>query len=204
MNTNRRSMLFGRVIGRPALFFWAGLAVVSMLAGGCGQQSMQKSVAPLERGKYLVNILGCHDCHTPFKMGPKGPEPDMSKMLAGHPENLDASVPPKSLEAPWVWAATATNTAFAGPWGITYAANLTPDQNTGLGIWTENQFFRALKEGKHMGQSRMIMPPMPWQAYSHLTEEDLRAVFAYLRSIPSITNHVPDYQSPEDLSHAGK
>ena len=90
----------------------------------------------------------------------------------------------------------ATGTAFAGPWGVTYAANLTPDENSGLGIWTEEMFLAALKTGKHMGTSREIQPPMPWYSYSQMTDEDLRAIFAYLKSIPALPNHVPDYQPP--------
>jgi hypothetical protein len=75
---------------------------------------------------------------------------------------------------------------------VSFAANLTPDQNTGLGIWTEDMFMRAIREGRHMGTSRPILPPMPWQAVRNLNDEDLRAVFAYLKTVPPITNHVPD------------
>jgi hypothetical protein len=139
--------------------------------------------------------MSCNDCHTPFKMGPKGPEPDMSRMLSGHPEQMKLPPPPKPV-GPWIGAFTATDTAFAGPWGITYAANLTPDQNTGLGIWTEDMFLKALKSGKHMGTSREIQPPMPWQWLGRATDEDLKAIFAYLKSIPPISNHVPDYEPP--------
>ena len=86
--------------------------------------------------------------------------------------------------------ATSTNTAFAGPWGVSFAFNLTPDENTGTGIWTEEMFVTALRTGKHMGQSRPLLPPMPWQGYGQMTDEDLAAVFAYLRSVPAIHNRV--------------
>src|SRR6202162_3605608 len=109
----------------------------------------------VERGKYLVTIMTCNDCHTPFKMGPKGPEPDMSRMLSGHPEQMKMPPPPKPV-GPWMGAYAATNTAFAGPWGISYTTNLTPDQNTGLGIWTEDMFVKAMRTGKHMATSREI------------------------------------------------
>jgi len=147
--------------------------------------------SPVERGQYLVNTSGCHDCHTPFKMGPNGPEPDMARALSGHPESVKISAPPK-LPAEWMFAGNVTGTAWAGPWGISYTANLTPDQNTGLGIWTEDMFMKAIREGKHMGTSRPILPPMPWPAYKNMTDDDLKAVFAYLRSIPAISNRVPD------------
>jgi mono/diheme cytochrome c family protein len=154
---------------------------------------------PLERGEYIVNTAACNDCHTPAKMGPNGPEPDMSRMLSGHPESLKVPKPPK-MEGFWMVAGGQTFTAWSGPWGISYTANLTPDQNTGLGIWTEDMFIKAIREGKHMGQSRPILPPMPWQVYRNMSDSDLKAIFAYLRTIPAINNHVPDPVSPEDVA----
>ena len=147
------------------------------------------------RGAYLVGIMGCDDCHTPMKMGPKGPEPDMSRRLSGHPAELKVEKTFAPDPKGWVWAGAATNTAFAGPWGVTYAINLTSD-TTGLGSWTEANFVKALKEGKHLGVGRPINPPMPWPAYRNATEEDLRAVFAYLRTVPPVKNQAPEYQPP--------
>jgi hypothetical protein len=166
--------------------------------------SGQSAVAAkrVERGKYLVTIMACNDCHTPFKMGPKGPEPDMTRMLSGHPEGMKLPPPPKP-EGPWMVSAV-PNSAWAGPWGITYAANLTPDQNTGLGIWTEDMFVKAIRTGKHMATSREIQPPMPWQIYNVATDDDLKAIFAYLRSVPPIVNHVPDYEPPSAPPPAAK
>lgn len=153
--------------------------------------SAQETGARVERGAYLVKVMGCNDCHTPFKMGPSGPEPDMERALTGHPEQI-GPLPPAKTEGPWIWAGSPTNTAFSGPWGISYARNLTPDQNTGLGIWTEDMFVTAIRTGKHMGVSRPILPPMPWPMYRHATDEDLKSIFAYLRSLKPVTNHVPD------------
>jgi cytochrome c553 len=147
--------------------------------------------SPAERGKYLVSAAGCNDCHTPMKMGANGPEPDMSRMLSGHPEGMKVDKPPK-LEGTWMAAVSNTFTAWSGPWGISYTANLTPDQNTGLGIWTEDMFIKAIREGKHMGTSRPILPPMPWPAFRNYSDEDLKAIFAYLKTIPPVVNHVPD------------
>ena len=146
-------------------------------------------------GRYLVTIMGCNDCHTPYKMGKTGPEPDMTRMLSGHPENLKMPPPPR-LEMPWGMVGAATNTAWAGPWGVSYTSNLTPDQNTGIGIWTEDMFIRAMRLGKHMGTSRAILPPMPWPWYSKMRDEELKAIFAYLKSIPPIQNRVPDPTPP--------
>jgi mono/diheme cytochrome c family protein len=167
-----------------------------LLLAACAQPAPAPPAAPppptpAERGKYLVTIVGCGDCHTPAKMGPNGPEPDMTRMLSGHPEGMKLTPPPK-LEGTWLAAAAVTFTAWAGPWGISYTANLTPDQNTGLGIWTEDMFITAIRQGKHMGKSRPILPPMPWPAFKNMTDDDLKAIFAYLKTIPSVANHVPD------------
>lgn len=148
------------------------------------------------RGKRLVDSHDCHACHTPMKMGPKGPEPDMSMALAGHPQKLVMPPPPK-LEGPWGWIGSNSNTAFAGPWGITYAINLTPDPETGIGKWREQDFVLAIKTGKHMGVGREIMPPMPWPAYKNLSETELRAMYAYLKTIPPVKNRAPDYAPPK-------
>jgi hypothetical protein len=145
----------------------------------------------VERGKYLVTVGGCNDCHTPLKMGPKGPEPDFSRMLSGHPESLSIQGAITPASEKWMMTADASGTAFSGPWGVSFAANLTPDQNTGLGIWTEQMFMDTLRKGRHMGASREILPPMPWFNYSKMTEEDLKAVYAFLRTIQPVQNHVP-------------
>lgn len=168
----------------------------SLMIGICGLPTVwAASNADAARGAYLIAGLGCADCHTPLKMGPNGPEPDLSRRLSGHPEQLKLPPPPKS-DGHWLWFGAATNTAFAGPWGISYAINLTSDKETGLGGWKEDDFVRALKAGKHAGVARPIMPPMPWQALSHFTEDDLRAMFRYLQTVPAIRNRVPDYQPP--------
>jgi len=175
-------------------------AFVLLLAVACGRSAeapassaSAPAPSPVERGAYLVKIAGCNDCHTPFAPGPNGPAPDMTRMLSGHPENMVMGPPPTADPSTgWLWTGAATNTAFAGPWGVSYAFNLTPDQNTGLGIWTEDMFVRAIREGKHMGTSRPILPPMPWPMYRNMTDDDLKAVYAYLRTIPPVTNHVPD------------
>ena len=148
------------------------------------------------RGKYLVTIMGCSDCHTPMKMGSKGPEPDMSLFLAGHPSKVKLPPAPKLESTPWVWAGSATNTAFAGPWGTSYAPNLTSDPDTGIGAWTEENFVKALRTGKHLGVGRPIAPPMPWMAFGQATDEDLGALFAYLKTVPPVKNLAPEYQPP--------
>jgi hypothetical protein len=159
------------------------------------------SQSPAERGRVLVLAGGCNDCHTTKKPGPKGMEPDMDRMLSGHPEGIKVAAPYKPAPGtPWTIGTTDTLTAWSGPWGVSFAANLTPDKNTGLrsGVWTEALFIKALKSGKHMGTARDILPPMPWNWYSQLSEEDLKAIWAYLGTIPPIVNHVPDPLPPAE------
>jgi hypothetical protein len=143
------------------------------------------------RGKYLVSSMGCNDCHTPWKMGANGPEPDMTRMLSGHPASLTMPPPPQP-SGPWGVTAASTFTAWSGPWGVSYTANLTPDKETGLGTWTEQQFMETIRNGRHQGRGRQILPPMPWPAIRNLNDSDLKAIFAYLRTIPPISNKVPD------------
>lgn len=145
----------------------------------------------ITRGEYLVTIGGCNDCHTPLKMGANGPEPDMSRALSGHPENVVMPAPPTS-DGPWMWAGAATNTAFAGPWGISYARNLTPERLTGTGIWTEEMFIKTIRSGRHWGVGRPILPPMPWFNYAKASDEDLKSIYAYLRTVKPIKNEVPE------------
>jgi hypothetical protein len=156
------------------------------------------AVSQVERGRMLVVGGGCHDCHTPKKVGPNGPEADMDRMLSGHPESEGVPPPFKPIKgSPYVIHINSHLTAWSGDWGVSFAANLTPDQNTGLGIWTEDMFLAALKQGKHMGKSRPILPPMPWNWYGQLPDDDLKAMFAYLKSIKPIANRVPVPLTPD-------
>ena len=161
------------------------------LAAQAGAGDARQSSASVERGRYLVTIGGCNDCHTPFHMGPDGPEPDLSRMLSGHPATLRIEEAPPAPTMPWMTTAAATNTAWAGPWGVSFTANLTPDKQTGLGSWDLATFRSAIRTGKHQGKGRPILPPMPWPMYRNLTDEDFEALFAYLQSIPAISNRVP-------------
>jgi mono/diheme cytochrome c family protein len=163
--------------------------IVKQEEAAAAQAKQEQST--IERGKYLAAVGGCNDCHTPLKMGSSGPEPDMSRYLSGHPQDLTMP-PPPALSAPWMWVGSATNTAFQGPWGTSYAINLTPDQETGIGLWSEQVFINALKTGRHMGVGRPIMPPMPWQAYAQMTDEDIKALFAYLKSVEALKNQAPE------------
>jgi mono/diheme cytochrome c family protein len=153
------------------------------------------SAEMVTRGEYLVTTMGCNDCHTPWKLGPKGPEPDMTRMLSGHPEGMAMPAMP-TLAMPWGWVGGMTMTAFGGPWGISFSRNLTPDMETGIGAWDESVFIAAMRNGKQMGVGRPILPPMPYMWYAKLTDEDLKSIFAYLQSIPPIRNRAPEPVAP--------
>ncbi len=155
--------------------------------------------ARVERGAHLVRTMGCNDCHTPWKPGPRGPEPDMSRALTGHPSDLLMPPPPKLPEGPWTWIAAGTNTAFAGPWGVSFTANLTPDRETGLGDWTEEMFIATMRTGRHQGKGRPVLPPMPYQIIAALGDEDIKSLFAYLQSLKPVRNRVPAPIDPEEL-----
>lgn len=125
----------------------------------------------------------------------------MSRALSGHPQDLVMPPPPKLPEGPWVWIGAGTNTAFAGPWGVSFTANLTPDPETGLGRWTPEMFMSALRTGRHEGKGRPILPPMPYRMIASLDDDDLRAIFAYLQSLKPVKNRVP---APIDPPEAGR
>ena len=154
--------------------------------------------ALVARGEALVDRGLCNDCHTPVQMGPAGPEPDRARKLSGHPDSL-VMPPAPALPAggPWVAVASATMTAWNGPWGTSFTANLTPDDETGLGTWTTADFIAAIRTGRHMGKGRPILPPMPVGPIAEsYTDEELTAMFAYLQSLPAVKNRVPQPIEP--------
>ncbi|MCC6723488.1 MAG: diheme cytochrome c-553 [Saprospiraceae bacterium] len=146
----------------------------------------------VKRGEYLVHILGCNDCHSPKIMTEKGPAPDPKRLRSGHPADEQlAPIADKGILKGYALF-NMSLTAAVGPWGTNYAANLTPD-DTGIGSWTLEQFGKALREGKWKGMdgNRLLNPPMPWQNYVGMSDDDLSAIFAYLKSIPAVKNVVP-------------
>jgi hypothetical protein len=172
---------------------------LSALAFGLARATpFEKDGASVPRGKYLVSAMGCGGCHTPKTPGPRGPRSDQARFLAGHPEGSALGPPPPLAAGPWVSVSSWDTTAWAGPWGVSYSANLTPDENTGIGSWSEETFVLALRTGRHMGVSRPILPPMPWGAFRNLTDEDLRSIYAYLKTVPPVRNRVPEPLPPPE------
>jgi mono/diheme cytochrome c family protein len=171
------------------------LVTMALYGASCSKQEAGQQ-NPIERGKYLVTLGGCHDCHTPKVPGPGGtPILDETKLLSGHPEKFPIpSWSPDDMKEKGVAAATNSSlTAWVGPWGVSFATNLTPDKETGIAEWTEQLFIQMARTGKHQGQpnGRDILPPMPWFNMKDLTDADLKAIWAYLRSIPPVKNQVP-------------
>jgi len=168
----------------------AALALCSALGPALAADARLDKQA--EQGRHLVNTAGCHDCHTPLKMGANGPEPDMSRMLSGHPQALQMPPAPTLPPGPWLVTVAATNTAWNGPWGTSFTANLTPDAETGLGRWSAKDFVATIRSGRHLGRGRAILPPMPVPAYNNFSDAELEAIFAYLRQVPAVSNRVPE------------
>lgn len=152
--------------------------------------AVETEASKIERGRYLVGIMGCNDCHSPKLMGPQGPYLDPDRILSGYPADRPLPPVPANAEA---WALMAMDlTAAVGPWGTTFAANITSDES-GIGNWTYEQFERAMRHGLYKGLegSRPLLPPMPWQNLKDMKAEDMQAVFAYLKSTKPVENVVP-------------
>jgi hypothetical protein len=179
------------------------LAALSLAVPAAGKPGGSYSAAKVKRGKQLVMLGGCNDCHTPWKFDPEigMPVPDMSRMLSGHPEG--APLPQGTLGPQDLAVIGPTFTSFRMPFGVVLTPNLTPDPDTGTGSWTQEMFLGIFRKAKHLGGGgRPILPPMPWNAVASLPDEDIVAIFAYLRSIPPIRNHVDTVQPPPEVQTA--
>ena len=190
---------------KQLLLFIVFLVLAFITLSGCSENKPSAQAAeaapPVEKpnyggyesqvawGEHLVTIAGCHDCHTPKKMTPMGPVDDSALWLSGHPESMPApDVDRKMLESKG-YVLTATFTSWVGPWGVSYSANLTPDE-TGIGTWTEDQFLYAIKNmtSKGLAGSRPLLPPMAMMPVKHMEDNELRAIFAYLKTVKPVKN----------------
>jgi len=167
-------------LNKSIYFTYAMLSalVLVVLLTACNQTQSEKKVLTekemVERGKYLVTAGGCHDYHSPKVFGSQGPKIDEIKILSGHPAEMQlAEFDPAILEPGKYTLFTQDVTAAIGPWGASFAANLTPDNETGIGTWQPEIFFNALRTGKHIGAGRPMLPLMPCEEEVKLTDEDL-------------------------------
>jgi cytochrome c553 len=169
------------------------LAAAAVVAYGAATGAQSKTER-LERGRYLVSIAGCHDCHSPKVDAMMTPDP--ARLLSGRPL---ATQPPS--QSTGEIHASLDFTSFAGPWGNSYAANLTPDPETGIGArYTEAAFIKTIRTGKKP-EGEALAPPMPWPVYAKMTDEDLKAVYAYLRTLPPVKNFVRASPAPVRTQH---
>jgi hypothetical protein len=182
-------------IAALVLFAWA---ITSCQTGkpakaeAAGAMPSQDSL--VKRGAYLVNTTGCNDCHSPKKMGPHGQYVDTALALSGFPANGAVPVAAPADAKNGLIVFNSDLTACVGPWGTTFAANITSDA-TGIGAWKEDQFKNAIRHGKYKGldAERMIMPPMPWEGLRKLTDADINAIFCYLKSTKPVKNVPPSF-----------
>ena len=174
------------------------LGFAAIIAVSCNDAATEKTAAAttsesdVDRGKYLVETIGCDDCHSPKKMGARGPELIEELRFSGYPQDRPV-LKPDSNEVKKGWMVFAPDlTQAVGAWGVSFSANITSD-STGIGSWTEEQFFKAMREGKSKGldNTRPMLLPMPWQNFAKLKDADLRAMFAYLKSTKPVRNIVP-------------
>lgn len=185
----------------PALIL-ASYLLLMILQINCAPQEKKELTKEemVKRGRYLVNFGGCNDCHSPKVFTQMGPVPDTTRLLSGHPAGTPLSAIDTSITgSKWMYSSMDL-TAWVGPWGVSFPANLTPDGATGIGNWTDEIFIKAMRTGKHMGFGRPILPPMPWQSLAGLEDEDLKAILAYLKSLPPISNQVPDPIPPNMIA----
>jgi len=190
-------LLFGAAVS-------AAFTLILLLQISCTQQVENKPLTQEEMvalGKYIVTTSGCEDCHTPKTFTENGPMFDTTRNLAGFTQGEALPALDPEMIGPDKWIATQKHlTAWVGPWGISFAANLTPDNATGLGAVTEAMFIKTLREGKQKGVGRPLLPPMPWQVYGMKTDQDLKAIYAYLKSIKPIRNEVPQPVTPDKMA----
>ena len=197
-----------RVIRSYSTIFLVGIVIIT---AGCSTTTTKSTFEPqkesvtsaylerhrlyrIERGKQLVNLGGCDKCHTPKITTLFGTESDPDRYLSGYPENEPLPELPDSEPGTGEWKNafyTTDGTVWVGRWGVSFAANITPDPETGIGQWTEERFIETFRGADHIGDGSNRRSPMPMQAYSQLSDEELRSIFMYLQVIKPIKNKVP-------------
>lgn len=198
---------------KKTIFTSLAIAIISVMllntsctnSGEAKEETNPIAVEPtheeiIMKGLHLVTIMGCNDCHSPKKMGPQGPEIIGDLLLSGYPSNRPLVKFDSKLIKEGFPMLYPDLTAAAGPWGVSFAANLTPDE-TGIGGWTEEQFKKALTKGKLKGldSNRTLLPPMPWFNFINLSNDEVHSIFTYLKSLKPVKNIVPATISPDKM-----
>lgn len=161
-----KRLLSSALIGLCLL--WADASPAQPRQDRPGGERTPRREGSVARGRYLVQIMDCGGCHTG---GALVGQPDPKRYLAG------------------------SDIGFAGPWGVAYPSNLTPDSETGLAAWTDEQIIQAIRAGKGR-DGQQLAPIMPWASYAALTDRDARAIVAYLRSIAPVKFAAPPNARP--------
>jgi mono/diheme cytochrome c family protein len=188
-----RSIIFSASAG--ILFLTLALSACHETGGntpGSVKDPVIDSASLVKKGQYLVAVIGCDDCHSPKKMGAHGPELIPELRLSGYPSSRPiATANAGEIKKGWVQLG-GDLTSAAGPWGASFSANITSDE-TGIGNWSEQQFNTAIRKGKYKGleSGRDLLPPMPVAALRNLTDEDIRAIYYYLKTVPGVNNVPP-------------
>ena len=184
---------------RKTVLNLTAIVIISIVFVACQSStaSEEKSVAMtkeemVKRGVYLVNSIGCDDCHSPKRMGANGPELIPDLRLSGYPSDRPITKADTNVVRNGWMLFSDDLTTSVGPWGQSFAANLTSDA-TGTGNWKEEQFIKAIREGKFKGldNTRPLLMPMPWFVYRNLTDDDLKSIFAFLQTTKPVNNVVP-------------
>ena len=179
MNSSRATLIAGRrradaqwcICGAKIMTKHALLAIAALTTAVPMTPAGAADPAAIARGKYLVTIASCHDCHTPgYFLG----KPDMGRFLGGSEVGF---------EVPGL--------------GVFHGPNLTPDKGTGLGNWTDAEIVAAIQKGQRP-DGRMLAPTMPSPAFANLTKQDVDAIVAFLRSLPPVANKVPGPFGPTE------
>jgi len=215
-----------RAIETGSILLFSGIIafIVALTLTGCGsstkstfepqKESTTSAYAEryrlyrIERGKQLVNLGGCDKCHTPKKTTLFGTESDPQRFLSGFPQGEPLPELPDSELGTEEWENTfytTDGTVWVGRWGVSFAANITPDPETGIGGWTEKRFIETFRGTDHIGEgSTTVRSPMPMDAYSQLSDEELRSIYLYLQVIKPIKNKVPDPIRPGQSANDNK
>ena len=204
------------VRGYQRLFTTTGVILLTLIILSCSskveqqaqpEQDSQRSEQDevyhqynIERGKRLVELGGCTYCHTPKIKTTLGYKPDKDRFLSGYPEDKPLpDLPYTEIIAGEAEKSfyTTDATVWIGRWGVSFAANLTPDEETGIGAMSEEDFIEIFRKKEHFSQENPLVTPMPVNVYSQLSFFELRSIYIYLQTLQPVSNEVPKRIPPQ-------